>query len=860
MKNAGEWEQKKNTNPAKNNTNLYLSFGTPQLTYNQTLQHSSVEIDVCVHTNSPNVFFDGGHIQVVYDTAFFENNIANTGLLEVSLCPAFQNGSYDIYFINNATNTIIDIISGIDYGYALQRVLLDSTPKPFLHLAFAVKSDTVSHGCAFQTVSASSGNNPTYTTSADAPFYEYYDFDNIIHLPSDTFEFPSHHFPIILEKDTEPKIAGVGDTLTFRGLNFGDNQGDFLFKAADDGGQNPLLGLDDQYYLTWNDTFIKVIVPSLVYKGYENAIEANYCSGGAGSGFVKIINSNGDTNQNNAINFVSINYSVLNTKVNNTIKRIFLARQHCEYDFQFTLHQSLENDSLKISVIDSALHLWSRLTGLTLQLERNGNGELVFEDSTNIEGKNLIMLISSLSPNVMSTTRNVDHLIYNNNGRPDTILYRATGSNIRIQTNPLGGSWNYDFSGFVGNQYSFYQAFLHEIGHILLMGHVNDIAEVMYYSVRKNSNIIIPDTSSWAVKGVLANIEASRNINWPANSGLYPIGVRKPTISIADNKPPYICNGTSLTLQASPSGEQFSWSTGATTPSITVNNAGLYSVSLTDGGCTLSDSIFIGNSTLQATLSATNTNCPNDASGSISAQTTGNHPPFSYLWSGNGITPANTPQINNLLPGNYHLTLTDSVGCQTQFSQSITSTIGTLHVCVPFIYDCPLNVGFQIPNTPCSDPVFAVAYGGSPPYQYNWYYDDAGSTPPTNARSLSSSSFLCNVNIPFKKSLYIHVQDSCGQTAYLEIRPGMLQNNKKSTFVSWNVEIYPNPTTGNITIQSSESKIQKVEVYDIYGKLLKTTNANSIFTEINISDLAAGIYVARIITENGIKTKKFVKE
>lgn len=392
------------------------------------------------------------------------------------------------------------------------------------------------------------------------------------------------------------------------------------------------------------------------------------------------------------------------------------------------------------------------------------------------------------------------------------------------------------------------------------MGHVNDIAEVMYYSVRKNSNIIIPDTSSWAVKGVLANIEASRNINWPANSGLYPIGVRKPTISIADNKPPYICNGTSLTLQASPSGEQFSWSTGATTPSITVNNAGLYSVSLTDGGCTLSDSIFIGNSTLQATLSATNTNCPNDASGSISAQTTGNHPPFSYLWSGNGITPANTPQINNLLPGNYHLTLTDSVGCQTQFSQSITSTIGTLHVCVPFIYDCPLNVGFQIPNTPCSDPVFAVAYGGSPPYQYNWYYDDAGSTPPTNARSLSSSSFLCNVNIPFKKSLYIHVQDSCGQTAYLEIRPGMLQNNKKSTFVSWNVEIYPNPTTGNITIQSSESKIQKVEVYDIYGKLLKTTNANSIFTEINISDLAAGIYVARIITENGIKTKKFVKE
>ncbi len=817
---------------------------------------------MCVHTNSPNVFFDGGHIQVVYDTAFFENNIANTGLLEVSLCPAFQNGSYDIYFINNATNTIIDIISGIDYGYALQRVLLDSTPKPFLHLAFAVKSDTVSHGCAFQTVSASSGNNPTYTTSADAPFYEYYDFDNIIHLPSDTFEFPSHHFPIILEKDTEPKIAGVGDTLTFRGLNFGDNQGDFLFKAADDGGQNPLLGLDDQYYLTWNDTFIKVIVPSLVYKGYENAIEANYCSGGAGSGFVKIINSNGDTNQNNAINFVSINYSVLNTKVNNTIKRIFLARQHCEYDFQFTLHQSLENDSLKISVIDSALHLWSRLTGLTLQLERNGNGELVFEDSTNIESKNLIMLISSPSPNVMSTTRNVDHLIYNNNGRPDTILYRATGSNIRIQTNPLGGSWNYDFSGFVGNQYSFYQAFLHEIGHILLMGHVNDIAEVMYYSVRKNSNIIIPDTSSWAVKGVLANIEASRNINWPANSGLYPIGVRKPTISIADNKPPYICNGTSLTLQASPSGEQFSWPTGATTPSITVNNAGLYSVSLTDGGCTLSDSIFIGNSTLQATLSATNTNCPNDASGSISAQVTGNHPPFSYYWYGNGITPTNTFQINNLLPGYYYLTLTDSVGCRYNLSKTVTSNIENLFVCIPQIYEHPFHIcsPTDYPSPLCKNSVICYAESGAPPYQFGWYYNEIGSnTVPNHVQFISTSYYVCNVNIPDKQSLYLHVQDSCGQSVLREITSEMLQNREQSAKSILDVSLYPSPTTGNITIQSPESKVQSVEVYDIYGKRLRTTIINSVSTDINVSDLAAGIYVAHILTDKGSINKKFVK-
>ncbi|MBR3572971.1 MAG: T9SS type A sorting domain-containing protein [Bacteroidales bacterium] len=812
-------------------------------------------MDVQVHTNQSNVYFDGGHIRIKYDTSIFHPNIANSGFFSASFCSDFQSDSYYLYGSSNPTANTLDIMAGLDYVPVLQRVLLDTVPKPFLHLAFAVNLDSASHGVAFQTVTAPYGN-PTYATSTNAQFDQYYDFDNIIHLPSDTFKFHNNHMPTILQMDSIPKIAGVGDTLIIRGLNFGDTIGKVLFKSADDGGQTHLLDLDDQYYLTWSNSLIKVIVPSIVYKGYEHNVGRPY-SGGAGSGNIKIITHHGDTSSTNNVNYLRINYSVANIRGNDSIiRRTYLVRQHCDYDYQFTLHRDFENDSIKISVMDTALRLWSKLTGLTLQLERDAYGNLVFEDSDSVTGKNIIYFASNTNQGLMTTFNKYSGVRIN-----DTLFYhRTTGSNIRIVKYPINRPWNYSLSDSVNNQYSFYQAFLHEIGHILLLGHVNDIADIMFYSTGELNYILIPDTSSWAVKGVLANIEASRNINWPANSGLYPIGVRKPTISIADNKPPYICNGTSLTLQASPSGEQFSWSTGATTPSITVNNAGLYSVFLTDGGCTLSDSIFIGNSTLQATLSATNTNCPNDASGSISAQTTGNHPPFSYLWSGNGITPANTPQINNLLPGNYHLTLTDSVGCQTQFSQSITSTIGTLHVCVPFIYDCPLNVGFQIPNTPCSDPVFAVAYGGSPPYQYNWYYYDAGSTPPTNARSLSSSSFLCNVNIPFKKSLYIHVQDSCGQTAYLEIRPGMLQNNKKSTFVSWNVEIYPNPTTGNITIQSSESKIQKVEVYDIYGKLLKTTNANSIFTEINISDLAAGIYVARIITENGIKTKKFVKE
>lgn len=814
---------------------------------------------MCVHTNQSNVYFDGGHIRVQYDTSVFKPNIVNTGFFNASFGSDFQTDNYCFYGSNNISANTLDITAGITYN-TLQRVLLDTFPKPFLHLAFAVNPDSASHGVAFQTVTAPYGN-PTYATSSNAQFNQYYDFDTIIHLPSNIFTFPNILNPIILEMDSIPKIAGVGDTLTIRGFNFGDIKGDVFFKAADKGGQSYLLGLDDQYHLQWNDTLIKVIVPSLVYKGYENNTGRPY-SGGAGSGNIKIQTNGGDTNLINNTSFASIKYSISNAKINNNIKRIYLARTHCDYDFQYTLHRSLEHDSIKISVIDTALLFWSSITGLSLQLEHDSNGNLVFEDSVTVPGKNIICLDSTLLKAAMSTRKSLGFILYNSNNIIDTLPFRKTESNIRIKPQPNNGTWCYDLSGTLNNQFSFYQAFLHELGHVLLLGHVINENELMYYGIKSHGDIIIPDTSSWAVKGVLANIEASRNINWPADSGLYPIGVRKPTITIAGNKPPYICNGSAVTLQANSSGEQFSWSTGATTPSISVNNTGLYSVSLTDGSCTLSDSISIGASTLQATLTATNVQCPNDASGSISSQVTGDHPPFSYLWSGNGITPANTPQINNLLPGHYNLTLTDSVGCKTQMSENITSSASELHICFPPFYDCPLGLTIQYPNISCKKPVFAIAWGGSPPYQYGWYIDEQNQNSPFHAQYMSTSNYICNVNLEPRQSLYLHVQDSCGQSVIMEIPPTMIPKRERYTTASWDVDLYPNPALNVLEIHTTDEDniIQAVELYDIYGKLIDITNANDPSIEINVSDYVSGIYLARIFTRKGVSVKKFVKQ
>ena len=76
------------------------------------------------------------------------------------------------------------------------------------------------------------------------------------------------------------------------------------------------------------------------------------------------------------------------------------------------------------------------------------------------------------------------------------------------------------------------------------------------------------------------------------------------------------------------------------------------------------------------------------------------------------------------------------------------------------------------------------------------------------------------------------------------------------------VKIYPNPTFGELTIESRELRINDVEIYDIYGKKLLSNHhfAPSSNHLINISHLPAGVYFVKIFTEAGEVTRKVVKE
>ena len=73
-------------------------------------------------------------------------------------------------------------------------------------------------------------------------------------------------------------------------------------------------------------------------------------------------------------------------------------------------------------------------------------------------------------------------------------------------------------------------------------------------------------------------------------------------------------------------------------------------------------------------------------------------------------------------------------------------------------------------------------------------------------------------------------------------------------------KLFPNPTTNTITIQNNNVVMTEVAIYDVYGKLLRTVSVNDNTAVVNVADFANGMYFARIISENGMTTKSFIKK
>ena len=73
-------------------------------------------------------------------------------------------------------------------------------------------------------------------------------------------------------------------------------------------------------------------------------------------------------------------------------------------------------------------------------------------------------------------------------------------------------------------------------------------------------------------------------------------------------------------------------------------------------------------------------------------------------------------------------------------------------------------------------------------------------------------------------------------------------------------KIYPNPTNNKWNIKTSGQNIKSVQVVDMLGKTIMNLSPNKKTIEVDATSLPAGLYFAKVSSENGTKSIKLVKQ
>jgi hypothetical protein len=187
-----------------------------------------------------------------------------------------------------------------------------------------------------------------------------------------------------------------------------------------------------------------------------------------------------------------------------------------------------------------------------------------------------------------------------------------------------------------------------------------------------------------------------------------------PVVTVTATPTNVACYGTSSgSVSATASGGtpafSYSWSGGGTGATHSNLSTGSYTVTVTDSrGCsaTATASVTQPSSALSASVSATAANC--SATGTASVTASGGTASYSYTWS-NGSHAAN---ISGLTAGTYSVTVTDSHGCSTTASTTVTGGSGG-----------GLNITPNHTDAGChgsANGTATVAPNGTPPYLYLW--------------------------------------------------------------------------------------------------------------------------------------------
>lgn len=378
-----------------------------------------------------------------------------------------------------------------------------------------------------------------------------------------------------------------------------------------------------------------------------------------------------------------------------------------------------------------------------------------------------------------------------------------------------------------------------------------------------------------------------------------------PTVNIGNDTT--ICPGITYNFNAGNTGSSYAWNTGATTQSINVNTPGTYSVLVTTNGCSGSDAINVTQGIAPINVLPATTNLCAEETATLNAGNAGS----TFTWTPGGAT---TQTINVTAGGTYTASIRSIHGCilnsstnvvirplpvpslgndtsicagaailldagntgysylwdNNATSQTITvSDSGTYTVTITTPYNCTLTEDKHIAFLPSPRvegfnfiPLFyedlgKVRFSPLNPLNvdsYEWDFGDGSDhSTQVNPMHVYAATGWYTVTLKvfngctdFSISLPINV----------DLTTGIVTLDKNAA----EVVLYPNPSRDYITIdnKSDHIKMEEVMVFNTLGAVVYTQkSAGAKQHRLSVSNLAAGIYTVRVLTDKGFVIRKF---
>jgi hypothetical protein len=306
---------------------------------------------------------------------------------------------------------------------------------------------------------------------------------------------------------------------------------------------------------------------------------------------------------------------------------------------------------------------------------------------------------------------------------------------------------------------------------------------------------------------------------------------------VGSNGPTTFCADTSIVLTSSIQGVVgYRWNTGATSASITVKNAGDYSVKTTDkNGCISlsSNSTKVKVNPLPSapfiTSSSDTVFCEGQSTVLQFNLVNGGTP--SFLGNQNGfVTRYNSTNLNVSKSGSFQALQTDANGCKSVLSNRIYVAVKPIPEKVENIVRLsPYTIGIENPKAT----------------NYTWQVNGA------ERANYIGNTIRFNETGAFRVTAKnIYKTQSYGEKVCVS------ELSNEFSFQLYNdggMSIYPNPSNGIFNIDSKvDWKNSTIEVYTMTGQFVKRGSVN-VFDEvkkIDLMDLPEGEYMLRIRTDN----------